>query len=125
MTGIVIDSCGWISWLANDTRAPLWEPTLRRSSEIVVPTVVLYEVVRWIRREQGDTFALTAAAFLQEHEVADLDGSIALLAAELGLTHRLAMADALVYAHARVRGAELWTSDAHFAGLPGVAMVAH
>ncbi len=125
MTGIVIDSCGWISWLANDARAAIWEPTLRRSGEIVVPTVVLYEVVRWIHREQGDSFALTAAAFLQQHEVADLDGSVALLAAELGLTHRLAMADALVYAHARVRDAELWTSDAHFAGLPGVVMVGH
>jgi predicted nucleic acid-binding protein len=30
------------------------------------------------------------------------------------------MADSLIYATARAKGAELWTQDAHFKGLPGV-----
>ena len=39
------------------------------------------------------------------------------------LDHAPAMADALVYATARHHGAELVTSDADFAGLPGVRLI--
>ncbi len=38
--------------------------------------------------------------------------------------HRLATADAVVYATARQRGAELLTCDAHFKGLAGVTLFA-
>jgi predicted nucleic acid-binding protein len=33
------------------------------------------------------------------------------------------MADALIYAIAQSLGAELWTYDAHFQGLPGIRFV--
>ena len=49
-----------------------------------------------------------------------LNTSIARMAAELHRQHKLATADAIVYATARARGAELLTCDAHFASLPGV-----
>ncbi|MCK9511361.1 MAG: PIN domain-containing protein [Pigmentiphaga sp.] len=38
--------------------------------------------------------------------------------------HKLATADAIVYATARHQGAELLTCDAHFADLPNVALFA-
>jgi predicted nucleic acid-binding protein len=34
--------------------------------------------------------------------------------------HKLATADAIIFATARARGATLLTCDAHFEGLPGV-----
>ena len=37
--------------------------------------------------------------------------------------HKLATADAIVYATAVQQGAELLTCDAHFKGLPGVVWV--
>lgn len=46
------------------------------------------------------------------------------LAADLHRQYGLATADAVVYATARRQGAELLTYDAHFKGLPGVALFA-
>jgi predicted nucleic acid-binding protein len=49
-----------------------------------------------------------------------LDTSIALLAAQLHIEHKLATADAIVYATALNKGAQLLTCDAHFEHLPHV-----
>jgi 2,4-dienoyl-CoA reductase-like NADH-dependent reductase (Old Yellow Enzyme family) len=47
----------------------------------------------------------------------------ALAAAEACRAHRLATADAIIFATARLRGATLLTCDAHFEGLPGVTLI--
>ena len=54
--------------------------------------------------------------------VVPLDTTIALLAADLHREHKLATADAIVYATARRMGAGLLTCDAHFEGLPNVVL---
>jgi predicted nucleic acid-binding protein len=63
-------------------------------------------------------------AYTQRCVVVPLDTRIALHAAELHRQHRLATADAVVYATALENHAELLTCDAHFDGLPGVVFVA-
>ena len=52
--------------------------------------------------------------------IVPLNTEIALIAADLTLSHKLAFADAVIYASARKHKAELVTSDDHFAGLPDV-----
>jgi predicted nucleic acid-binding protein len=52
-----------------------------------------------------------------------LDTEIALAAAEACSAHKLATADAIIFATARVQGAALLTCDAHFDGLPGVTLI--
>jgi predicted nucleic acid-binding protein len=52
--------------------------------------------------------------------VTTLDTAIALLAAQLNKDHKLATADAIVYATALNKGATLLTCDAHFEHLPHV-----
>jgi predicted nucleic acid-binding protein len=49
-----------------------------------------------------------------------IETSLALAAAELCRIHRLSTADAIIYATAQEKSAELLTCDAHFAELPGV-----
>ena len=63
-------------------------------------------------------------AFTQMCVVAPLDTKIALAAAELCRKHRLATADAIVYATAHEHGADLLTCDTHFDGLAGVTFIA-
>lgn len=53
-----------------------------------------------------------------------MDTRIALLAAELHRQHKLATADAIVYATAQQQDANLLTCDAHFEKLPGVTYFA-
>jgi len=52
--------------------------------------------------------------------VVDLDPSIAMLAARIGVEERLALADSIVLARSRQLGAVLWTQDADFEGRVGV-----
>ncbi len=62
-------------------------------------------------------------AFTQVCQVVELDTAIALGAAEACREHRLATADAIIFATARARGATLLTCDSHFEGLPGVTLI--
>ena len=70
--------------------------------------------------EANDLLAQRNWQLLQNTRQA-LDTAIALRAADLHRQYKLATADAIVYATAQQRGAELLTCDAHFDGLPDVA----
>lgn len=71
-------------------------------------------------REVGSEQANRVLAYTQKCIVIPLDTSIALLAAELHRTYKLATADAVVYATAQQQVAAVMTCDAHFRDLPGV-----
>jgi predicted nucleic acid-binding protein len=120
----VVDSSGWLEWLTDGALAEHYAPFLADPSEVLTPVIVMHEVYRWMRRERGEQAALVAAAALQRTVVVPLTPVLALEAADLGLEHRLAMADSLVYATAVHHRAELITSDADFEKLPGVVYLA-
>ena len=64
-----------------------------------------------------------AVAALHRAEIAPVDESLALEAADVALEHGLAMADAIIYATARRFGARVITADADFAGLPDATVI--
>lgn len=117
---VLVDTCGWIEWLADGPMADRFLPHLEAPENILVPTVVQYELYKWLERNQGEQAAMKAIARTTRSMVVDLDTSVALLAAELSRDHRLSVADAVIDASARRYRAELVTSDDHFVGLPGV-----
>ena len=61
---------------------------------------------------------------MQKTRVVPLTSEVALAAADLSLTHRLAMADAIMLATARGHDAALMTSDSDFDGIEGVTVFA-
>jgi predicted nucleic acid-binding protein len=78
------------------------------------------ELVKWLSREADGAKADRVIAFTETCVVADLDPETALAAAGLCAQHRLATADAIVYATALAYGADLLTCDRHFDRLPNV-----
>ena len=112
----VVDSSGWLEYFAGSTRARLFAPAIEAADRLIVPVVVLYEVVKKVRRERGDAAALEAAAVLRSGRMVDVDIATALDAAQLDLP----LADSLIYAITRRAGATLWTQDEDFASLQGV-----
>ena len=62
-----------------------------------------------------------ALSALSKFDLIPIDAGVADSAAELAHNHKLAMADALVYAVAQIADAELWTQDGHFENLSGVS----
>jgi predicted nucleic acid-binding protein len=120
----LVDTSAWIEWLVDSPTGRSVAPELPAREQWLVPTIVQLELARWLAREVGEDKADRVTAFTQVCVVADLDTAIALSAAEMGARHRLATADAIVYATAVAHGADLLTCDSHFRGLPGVTYVA-
>lgn len=119
----VIDSVGWIAYLAGGTLADKYEPHLREPDEIVTPTIILYEVFKYLLRELDEDAAYLGAGQVAKTRAVPLNDGLATAAAEVAIRHRLPMADAIIYATAQAEGATVITSDEHFKGLPGVEFV--
>lgn len=119
----VIDSVGWIEYFTDGPLADRYSKYIEDQSSIVTPSVVLYEVFKKILRDGSERAAVDAIAHIQQTNVVPLTAELAIVAAEISLEHRLAMADAIVYASARSAGATLVTSDFHFKDLCGVEYI--
>jgi predicted nucleic acid-binding protein len=76
----------------------------------------VYEVFKYLRRKVGQDAASRAVTYMQRGHVVDIDSALVLDAA----TNGLPLADSLIYATTQLHGAELWTQDSHFEGLPSV-----
>ena len=120
----VVDTSAWIEWLADTALGRRLGQQLPDKPQCIVPTIVQLELSKWLVREVGEEQAEQVIAYTQKCVVMPLDTVVALLAADVHREYKLATADAIVYATARRQGASLLTCDAHFEGLPGVALFA-
>ena len=118
-----MDSSGWLEYLTDGPLAASYASYLELPDRTVTPTVVLFEVYKWIKRQRSEEEALLAAAQIEKTRLAPLTPTVALTAADVGLEHGLAMADSIVYATALLHRAELVTSDRDFESLPGVKIL--
>jgi predicted nucleic acid-binding protein len=116
----VVDSSAWLEYFADGPNAGFFAPAIERTTQLVVPTICLFEVFKRAHQQRGEGPALQAVALMQQGTVVDLDSAIALTAARLSAELGLPMADSIVLATARHRGATVWTQNADFEGLPGV-----
>lgn len=116
----VVDTSAWIEWLIGSALGQKLGEQFPGKPQCIVPTIVQLELSKWLVREMGEEQADQVIAYTQKCTVVPLDTTIALLAADLHREHKLATADAIVYATARHRRAELLTCDAHFEQLPDV-----
>jgi predicted nucleic acid-binding protein len=116
----LLDSSGWIEYFVEGPNAERFASVLDETARLLVPTIVLQEVYRWVDREGGELAASRAMATMQTGTVMDLDTDLALASARLARQHRLPTADSIVYASAQSRGATVWTQDEDFRDLPDV-----
>jgi toxin FitB len=116
----VVDSSAWLEYFANGPNAEFFAPAIEKTTELVVPSLTLYEVFKRVLQQRDEGSALQAVAVMQQGTVVDLDAPLALIAARLSIEHRLPMADSVILATARSHVAILWTQDADFKGIPGV-----
>jgi predicted nucleic acid-binding protein len=120
---VLVDTSAWIEWLIGSPTGDKLAPHLPEQADWLVPTMVQLELSKWLTREVGEDKADQVIAFTQVCQVVSLDTEIALAAAEACRDHKLATADAIMFATAQARGATLLTCDAHFKNLPGVILI--
>lgn len=118
----VVDTSVWVEWLAGSALGKRLAKEIPAKPDCIVPTIVQLELAKWLNREVGEDEADRVIAYTQKCVVVPLDTRLALLAAELHRMHKLATADAIVYATARLREVPLLTCDTHFEGLPDVLL---
>ena len=119
----LVDSSGWLSYLLDEPNADRFAPAIVATDSLVVPSIVILEVYRHLRRFLGIETAVRAVSPLQDGTGVDLTQEIALLAGELGRRHDLPLADSVILASARSLGAILWTQDSDFEGLEHVEYI--
>ena len=120
---ILVDTSAWIEWLIGSPIGEKLAGHLPDQADWLVPTIVQMELAKWLTREVGEDKADQVIAFTQVCQVVPLDTEIALAAADACRVHKLASADAIIFATARAQGATLLTCDKHFEGLPDVTLV--
>ena len=116
----VVDSSAWIEFFNGGPNANFFEPAILATEDLVVPTMVLLEVYKHIRRHQGRDQALSAIAGMRQGRVEDLDGRTALFAGDLSVEMKFPLADSVILATTRLNDAVLWTQDSDFEGLEDV-----
>jgi len=120
----VVDSSGWLEYLANGPNAGFFSPAIQDPDRLVVPSISILEVFKRVLQQRSEQEALQAIAVMRLGQVVDLDTSIALSAAKLGLQLQLPLADSVILATARQYGAVVWTQDEDFKIVPGVRYTA-
>ena len=108
---IIVDSCGWLEWFTDGKLADRYQEYLADRNNMIVPAIVLYEVYKILKREVGEEKALLAAGYMKSAPVIPMDEPLALAAADIALQEKLAMADAIVVATARLKNCKVITSD--------------
>jgi len=116
----LVDSSAWLEYFAGGPQANQVAAAIEDVDRLIVPTIVLVEVTRRVMQQRDEDAALQIAAVLHQGQVIALDSGLALSAAHFGVTHKLPLADSIVYATAKQFGATIWTFDADFADLAEV-----
>ncbi|MDO8588239.1 MAG: type II toxin-antitoxin system VapC family toxin [Armatimonadota bacterium] len=119
----VVDSVGWIEYFVDGPLAERYARYIENPDELATPSIVICEVFKKVLRDSGERPAVEAIANMQKTTVVPLTSELAVNAAEIGIAHKLPMADAIVYATAQSVNATVVTSDQHFKGLPEVEFV--
>ena len=121
----IVDSSGWIEYFIDGPNSESFADAIENTDDLLVPSITLTEVYRWMLRECTESQALAAAAAMKQGRVVPLDDQISILAAELSHRHQLPLADGIIYTTAVSHHAELITQNSDLEGLEGVTYVGH
>ncbi len=116
----LVDTCVWAEILRGTPTGRALKASIPPSGQLVVSTMVVYELAKWLARNVDDERADQAMVTLLNAYVVEPTAAIALQAAQLSAEYKLHALDAVIYATALEHDAQLVTCDAHFKDLPQV-----
>lgn len=116
----LVDTCDWIEWLVGSQLLGKFEKYLNHPQHLITPTIVQFELYKWICRERDEEMALEIIGITEQTRIIPLDTSLSLFAADMAKQYQLTTADSIVYATARKHRVQLISCDKHFKSLPNV-----
>lgn len=116
----LVDSSAWLEYFAAGPNAAFFAPAIEKTSDLIVPTIVVFEVYKRVCQQRDRHAALEATATLRAGRIVDLTLRLAIAAAAISQSEKVPMADSIVLATARAENAVIWTQDADFERIRGV-----
>ena len=116
----LVDTSAWIEYFFSGPNASHFAKPIEKTDDLIVSVICLYEVFKKINVVADEARALRAIAQMKHGRVVDVTEDVAFSAALISIQQKLQMADSLIYATAKTRGATVWTQDADFKHLPNV-----
>jgi len=116
----LVDSSGWLEYFSDGPNADIFSEPLIDMSNLIVPTICLYEVFKVILRERNDDAALQAIAVMQQGKIIELNMEISIQAAKNSLELKIPMADSIILTTAQIYKATIWTQDVDFKDIQNV-----
>ncbi|MCL2761964.1 MAG: type II toxin-antitoxin system VapC family toxin [Treponema sp.] len=116
----IIDSSFWLEYFAGTEAGNIVSDTIENTSELIVPTITVYEVFKKLLLERNEDDALLAVGHMKQGKVVDLTEELSLSAARISKNYKLPMADSIIYATNLKYNCILWTQDQHFSNLKSV-----
>ena len=116
----IVDTCGWLEYIADTKNSKNFEQAILDTKNLIVPSIIIYEVFKKICLDYCEDTALEVVAELKQGKVIEINETISIYAAKLSLEKKLPMADALIYATGLLYKATIYTQDNHFENLSGV-----
>ena len=110
----LVDSSAWLEYFADGPNADFFAPAIERTRDLLVPTIVVFEVYKCVLQQRQERAALEAVSVLQHGQLIELTASLAIAAARISQDEKLPMADSIILATARARNAIIWTQDSDF-----------
>jgi predicted nucleic acid-binding protein len=116
----LVDSSGWLEYLADSKNAKLFAPAIEKTDELMVSTINIYEVYKKILMEKDENSAIQVIGLMQQAKVIVVSSSIAIQAAKLSYEQKIPMADSIIYITAKQNNGIVWTQDSDFKDLDDV-----
>jgi len=110
----LVDSSAWLEYFADGPNADFFAPAIEKTRDLLVPTIVVFEVYKRVLQQRQEPAALEAVSVLQHGQLIELTASLAIAAARISQDEKLPMADSIILATARARNALIWTQDNDF-----------
>lgn len=119
----LVDSSGWLEYFADGNSADYFSDAIQDTENLIVSTINLYEVFKWILLQRDENSAFQAIAIMQQGKIVEVSPTISLNAAKNSIDLKLPMADSIIFSTAQAFNATLWTQDSDFENLSGVKFV--
>jgi len=116
----VVDSSAWLSYFADDANAKFFSTPIENIEKLIIPSITITEVFKYILRQRDENMALEAIAHMNQGKVIALDNVLAIDAAKYGIDYKLPLAESIIYATGQKFDALIWTQDIDFKALDGV-----
>src|SRR5260370_11994808 len=94
---VLVESSGWLEYIVGDEKADAFGAVFQGSAQVLVPTIVLYEVFKILLLRASKTDANIFLSEALRRRVVNLTDTIALAAASHSIDYKLPMSDPIIY----------------------------